>query len=71
MLVHRERRLGSAPKARSWRAKLAAVSASPEEKCKKKKKLCLLGNGCITEDLSAVSDYSETVDEQQHLTELC
>ena len=31
MLVQRERRLGSAPKERSWRANPAAVSASPEE----------------------------------------
>lgn len=31
MLVQRERRLGSAPRARRWRAKLAAVSASPEQ----------------------------------------
>lgn len=31
MLVQRERRLGSAPRERIWRAKEAAVSASPEE----------------------------------------
>lgn len=53
MLVQRERRLGSAPRARSWRAKLAAVSASPEEQ-RRDTGTCVLGGGVVTDGMSAL-----------------
>lgn len=53
MLVQRERRLGSAPRTRSWRAKLAAVSASPEEQ-RRDTGMCVLGGGVGTDNRSAL-----------------
>ena len=53
MLVQRERRLGSAPRARSWRAKLAAVSASPEGQRRDAGKSVLRG-GVVTDSVSVL-----------------
>lgn len=54
MLVQRERRFGSAPRARSWRAKLAAVSASPEEQRRHTGMSGLGLGGVVTDSVSAL-----------------
>lgn len=53
MLVQRERRLGSAPRERSWRAKLAAVSASPEQQ-RRDTGMSVLGASVVTDSLSVL-----------------